>query len=240
MEKELFLFYYNQGFSDTKIASLINKERHFIGSYRKSLNLPPASFTTFYKDEIIKFVNEGLPDIKIAENLGISSTMVGYIRKKLKIKANFIQKTYKSKEDRIKGYMIRNIKHSAKRRNLDFDLDYKDIILPKYCPLLNIELNYTNYTTHKFLGLGEEYVDLGFNAATKASIDRVDNNKGYVKGNILIISRLANAMKNEANFEQLETFSKNIIKVINFYKNHGALGNVTDIFFNNEELSLDS
>ncbi len=47
-------------------------------------------------------------------------------------------------------------------------------------------------------------------------------------------------MKNEANFEQLETFSKNIITLINFYKNHGALGNVTDIFFNNEELSLDS
>lgn len=240
MEKELFLFYYNQGFSDTKISSLVNKERHFVGDYRKSLNLPRASFVTLYGDEIIKFVNKGFPDIKIAEELGISSSMIGYVRKRLKIKTKFTQKTYLSKEDRIKGYMIRNIKHSAKRRNLDFNLECEDIILPKYCPLLNVELNYTNYTTHKFLGLGEEYVDLGFNAATKASIDRVDNTKGYVKGNILIISRLANAMKNEANFEQLETFSQNIIKIINFYKNHGALGNVTDIFFNNEKLSLDS
>lgn len=94
--------------------------------------------------------------------------MIGYVRKKdLKLKLNLPQKTYLSKEDR-KGYMIRNIKHSAKRRNLDFNfLECEDIILPKYCPLLNVELNYTNYTTHKFLGLGEEYVDLGFNAATK-------------------------------------------------------------------------
>lgn len=48
--------------------------------------------------------------------------------------------------------------------------------------------------------------------------------------NVWIISRLANAMKNEADFNQLITFSQNIIKLINFYKNQGALVNITDIF----------
>jgi hypothetical protein len=136
--------------------------------------------------------------------------------------------------------MIRNVKYSSKRRNLDFDLDYKDITLPRYCPLLNIELNYNNQKSHKILNLGNDYENLSFNDISRATVDRIDNSKGYVKGNIIILSRLANAMKNEANFEQLETFSTNILNLINFYKNQGARGNITDIFFNNEELSLDS
>lgn len=240
MEKELFLSYYHQGFSDTKIASLINKERHFVHKFRKSLNLPRASFVTFYETQIRKFVEKDYSDIKISEELNISSSMVGYIRKRLKIKTNFIERIYSSKEDRIKGYMIRNVKSSAKRRNLDFNLSYEDIILPKYCPLLNLELNYNNIMVNKITKVKENYISSNFNYFNRATIDRIDNSKGYVKGNIIVMSRLANAMKNEANFEQLETFSINILNLINFYKNQGARGNITDIFFKNEELNLDS
>ena len=191
-------------------------------------------------EAIKSLIDKGLNDSEISKLIDINRRRVAYIREKYKLNTNFKHRNYKSKEDRIKGYMIRNIKYSAKRRNLDFDLDYTDIKLPKYCPLLGIELNYTNNRNNKFLNLGDDYVDLGFNDPSKASVDRIDNTKGYVKGNIIILSRLANAMKNEASFEQLETFSKNILKLINFYKNQGARGNITDIFINNEELSLDS
>jgi hypothetical protein len=191
-------------------------------------------------NEIKKLVEQSFTDKEISEKLNISRRRVGYIREVFNIKPFFRHNNYKSKEDRIKGYMIRNVKYSSKRRNLDFDLDYKDITLPRYCPLLNIELNYNNQKSHKILNLGNDYENLSFNDISRATVDRIDNSKGYVKGNIIILSRLANAMKNEANFEQLETFSTNILNLINFYKNQGARGNITDIFFNNEELSLDS
>jgi len=191
-------------------------------------------------NEIKLLVEQSFTDKEISEKLNLSRRRVGYIREVFNIKPFFKHRNYKSKEDRIKGYMIRNVKYSSKRRNLEFDLNYEDITLPKYCPLLNIELNYNNQKSHKILNLGNDYQQLDFDDVSRATVDRIDNSKGYIKGNIIILSRLANAMKNEANFEQLETFSINVLNLINFYKNQGARGNITDIFFKNEELSLDS
>lgn len=48
----------------------------------------------------------------------------------------------------------------------------------------------------------------------------------------MIISRLANAMKNEASFKQLEMFIKNYSYLIKYLNEHGTLGNITDIFPN--------
>ena len=44
------------------------------------------------------------------------------------------------------------------------------------------------------------------------SLDRIIPEKGYVKGNVKIISNLANMMKSYANNEELQMFATNINK----------------------------
>jgi len=102
---------------------------------------------------------------------------------------------------------IRNIKHilwkrtkdRANKKNLEFNLLEDDLVIPKICPILEIPI---------FVGNSKNYKN-------SPTIDRIDNSKGYVKDNVMIISMLANSMKNSASLEELKTFSKNIINYIN-------------------------
>lgn len=85
-------------------------------------------------------------------------------------------------------HMYTNTKSSANKRGLDFNLTKEDIIIPINCPVLNVPLVWRTWYC--------------------PSIDRIDNSKGYVKGNIQVISRKANTMKNNASKEELVQFAK--------------------------------
>jgi hypothetical protein len=89
-------------------------------------------------------------------------------------------------------------KDNSIKYNKEFNIELHDIIIPSHCPYLNIEL-----TTEPINSSKPNYY----------SIDRIDSSKGYVKGNVQIISLLANTMKNNATIEQLITFSQNILKL---------------------------
>lgn len=90
--------------------------------------------------------------------------------------------------------MLANSKKRALKENLEFSLIREDIIIPEFCPLLEIPI---------FPGTKGNYLN-------SPSIDRVNNNLGYVKENIRIVSSLANTMKNCASKDQLLTFCKNL------------------------------
>lgn len=218
IEIEVFMKYYNDFKSDNKISKLLRVNSEVISNLRKSLNLPEVSESHRYREKIRYFVDKGFSDSFIATQIPISKSHIQYVRKKMGLKTNFIERRYLNKTDRRKGRIIGNIKHSAKKRELEFNLDYTDLELPKYCPILGIKLQY------------------GYNPNNlyNASVDRIDNSKGYVKGNIIVVSRLANVMKNSANLNELQLFIDNYQKIINYYKNHSALGSITDIFPNTE------
>jgi hypothetical protein len=89
-------------------------------------------------------------------------------------------------------------KISSGKRKLEFNLSIDDIIIPTHCPYLGVEL-----LTHPDQSNSPNYF----------SIDRIDSTKGYVRGNIQIISLLANTMKNNATINQLIDFCKGIIRL---------------------------
>ena len=85
----------------------------------------------------------------------------------------------------------------SSRKDLEFDLTVKDIVIPKYCPILGIEL----------------ICKSGISGGQKNSpaLDRKDSKRGYTKDNIQVISHLANMMKSHATEEELITFANWII-----------------------------
>lgn len=101
----------------------------------------------------------------------------------------------------IKNYIkskLNNARHRAEREGLEFNLTEEDIIIPEKCPILNVPL---------VIGTRRNY-------DYSPSIDRLDNSKGYVKGNIWVVSNKANSMKNSATEEELFAFCTNILKTL--------------------------
>lgn len=98
---------------------------------------------------------------------------------------------YDHTERGIKNHLLNNARKRASLFNLEFNITMDDIVIPDECPILK----------HKFeLGKvgGDKY---------SYSLDRIDPSKGYIKGNIQVISRLANTMKNNASPEELKLFA---------------------------------
>ena len=86
----------------------------------------------------------------------------------------------------------------AKKKGIEFNIENTDIQIPETCPILNISI------FREFKGGGNKNKGPRENSP---SIDRLDNAKGYVKGNIQIISHKANVMKNSASPEELLKFA---------------------------------
>ncbi len=99
------------------------------------------------------------------------------------------------KRSNVAPWMLYQARLKAKRAGYVCDLEVTDLILPSVCPALGIDL---------FIGEGKM-------SQNSPSLDRIDNAKGYIKGNVVIVSVKANSMKNSATVEELG-------KVYRFYK----------------------
>lgn len=85
------------------------------------------------------------------------------------------------------GYILNGTRSRAKERDVEFNLELEDIIIPEKCPVFGTPLEFTEE------GRGDN----------TPSVDRIDNSRGYVKGNIRIISWRANRLKNNLTKEEV-------------------------------------
>lgn len=165
------------------------------------------------KTEIRKCINCGKEfSVNISKNRNTSkqqlfcsdciSSLTNWERKVIKMnKFPEIRNLYlqQKRNEFLRGYIkqiLARTKKRAKCKNIDFNLDESDIIIPKICPILEVPLVIGTKGNYEY----------------SPSIDRIDNTKGYIKGNVQIISKKANSMKNSASQEELIKFCKNILR----------------------------
>lgn len=92
---------------------------------------------------------------------------------------------------------LNNIKLRAKKKGLPFDLTLDDLPVPEFCPVLGIPLQPRSGKFHD----------------RSPSIDRLVPERGYVKGNVAVISYRANRIKDYGTLEELK-------KVVAYLERH--------------------
>jgi len=92
--------------------------------------------------------------------------------------------------DGWKSMILARLRHRAKKRGWEFSITADDLELPEFCPVLGMKL----------------VARKGIDARTSPcapSVDRFDNSKGYIPGNVRVISARANVLKNDATLEEV-------------------------------------
>jgi len=84
--------------------------------------------------------------------------------------------------------LLSSARERARKLDRKYDLTVDDIYIPEHCPIMGFKL-ILNHTQAQ---------------DDSPSLDRVDNNLGYVKGNVRVISRKANSTKSALTPEQIE------------------------------------
>jgi hypothetical protein len=107
-----------------------------------------------------------------------------------KAKANAASKKSGSWERRrIKrplSHLLIRARNRATARGREFSITLDDLYIPEICPLLGVPLSLTDPNT-----------------AYRPSIDRIDSNKGYIPGNVWVVSNRANRLKSDATADEL-------------------------------------
>jgi hypothetical protein len=90
-----------------------------------------------------------------------------------------------SYQNNIESELYHHAKQRAKEKNLEFNIKKEDITIPLFCPVFGTPISFDKKENHP-------------------TLDRIDNNKGYTKENIMVISFKANRLKNNGSIEDFK------------------------------------
>jgi hypothetical protein len=85
------------------------------------------------------------------------------------------------------AHLWREAKRRAEKNGLEFSIEIVDIHVPDVCPIFGTEL---------VTGGSRETLD------DAPALDRIENHKGYVRGNIWVISHRANSAKRDLSIQE--------------------------------------
>lgn len=83
--------------------------------------------------------------------------------------------------------MLYAAKRRAQIRGLEFSIKKDDITVPEICPVLGLKLE----------------VGAGTASESSPTLDRIHQDRGYVPGNVAVISGRANRLKDDATYEEM-------------------------------------
>ncbi len=93
-----------------------------------------------------------------------------------------------------RAIMLYAAKQRAKRDGLEFAIQIDDVSIPQTCPLLGVALSVNQDTA-------------GPNSPT---LDRIFNDRGYVRGNVIVVSYAANRCKGGLRARDLALIARNL------------------------------
>lgn len=107
-----------------------------------------------------------------------------------------IERNLCKKRSPWRTHIVSKARRRGRSLGLEATITVADIIWPTHCPVLGLKLFYPERR-------GEQHRP----RHDWASLDRWDNTKGYVAGNVFVISMRANTLKNDATAEELQAVS---------------------------------
>lgn len=103
------------------------------------------------------------------------------------------------------SYLYRTAKDRANRYGYEFSISTNDLNVPLVCPVLGIPLYFSKTRTDN-----------------TPSVDRIDNTKGYIKGNVQVISWKANHLKRDLTIGDLHL-------LLSYFQQHTKSEQINDI-----------
>jgi hypothetical protein len=98
----------------------------------------------------------------------------------------------------IKAWLS-SIRNRARIAGLECTITEEDLAIPTHCPVLGMRLSF---------GLGRASTQTMAERDARYSLDRIDNNKGYVPGNAIVVSYRANRMKSDATVAEMQALAR--------------------------------
>ena len=84
------------------------------------------------------------------------------------------------------SHLLIRARNRATAKGREFSITLSDLYIPEVCPLLGIPLSMTHPSLDH-----------------RPSLDRIDSNKGYIPGNVWVVSSRANRLKSDATADEL-------------------------------------